>query len=921
MARDGIKDIEVVAATTKLDTATKGAFVRNLYIQDNAWTTRPGFGQMAQFDTTLSLVDPTTKAQGLRTHLGSKAMYTDFDHVQILSCFLDRAFTGEELSTGIWTTLLSVHIYDVTTNEHHEEVLFRHTAENNPAVSPMPNWRGVYETASDLDLQSWVAASDSAMFFTEFNDHLFFGSPRVGLWVYNPADFSGQRRKQVNSSRQSTWSLPYSESSLIVRLNPVPGNFEGRFDYVTSAEFPMAPSAVAAVAGRLVYSQGRDVFFSDQGLPGSILADNIITITSEANITALQSVGDALLIFTEHETFHYQLSVGDTVSLGRLTRISPDVGCLSASSICTVGEAAFWVDVNGCYTNNGGLQSQRVSDNVGPFFESHFTDPLSQYLTAQGTTNLEDEQPRLTYRLSPTRVSCVYDPVLQHVLVAVPDLNLLLLWNVPTQAWSICPVESCASGSVASPTPGVVGRQSNLPNPWVVVANQRVFLLAGPEDFSLVDEITGEAVNSITGSYIVTEWGRGGGLDRSVDALEDNREFTGFYTKTVQALSQGEFFVDEPIRLPDDYQFPGGIPGSASYPNGVVASDVWLVPVQLRPNSTVAYPAFMTLRLTFDNTKWAPVTRSALDPVIEVILPPERGGSNEGWGLGALGPVAAVAECQVYTAGVADPVGNEIRLSWDTGVATARKAYSYAAMNAPEDHVSTLLYVPMKLLNPATDSLGSFGFTVTVATVNASPMDVFIFDKAVVGTSVMHHDDDVAQPVDYAFKSAQVGVEEDTRLMYRGCFIRVRTQGQADDPIFPDNPWKTLNIVVGSDWNSWTSQVVTFQGGGAEEAALKFVLDKLPIRSRVKNVAADRVSPRTFANSDNVWGDSTNSQAGNFLIDEVEVDTLAVSDAVKGQTFDIMVFGMIRSRAESLTLDSIKVSLRNVIGGRRREGR
>ena len=921
MAREGITDVEVVAASTKLDTPSKGAFVRNLYIQDNSWTTRPGFGQLAQFDTTLGLPDPATNPQGLRTHLGSKAIYTDFGHVQILSCLLDRAFTGNELSVGLWTTLLSVHVYDVTTNEHHEEVLFRHTAENNPAVSPMPNWRGVYETASDQDLQSWVAASGAAMFFTEFNDHMFFGSPRIGLWVYTPADFSGQRRKQVDSTRQSTWSLPYSESSLIVRLSPVPGNFEGRFDYVTAAEFPNAPTAIAAVAGRLAYAQDRDVYFSDIGLPGSVLATNIISITSEATITAMQPVGDALLIFTEHETFHYQLSVGDVVSQGRLTRISPDVGCLSPSSICTMGEAAFWVDVNGCYMNNGGLQSQRLSDNVGPFFESHITDPLSQYLTAQGTTNLEDEQPRLTYRLSPTRVSCVYDPVLQHVLVAVPDLNLLLLWHAPTQAWSICPVESCASGSVASPTPGVVGRQSNLPNPWVVVANQRVFLISGAEDFELVDEIAGEPVNSTTGSYIITEWGRGGGLDRSVDALEDNRTFTGAYTKTTQALSQGEFFADEPIQLPDGYQFPGGIPGSAAYPNGAVASNVWLVPIQLRPNSVTAYPGFMTLRLTFDSTKWAPVTRSALDPIIEVLLPPERGGSNEGWGLGALGPVAAVAECQVYLAGVPDPAGNEIRLSWDTGVATARKAYSYAAMNTPQDHVSTLLYVPMQLLNPATDSLGSFGFTVTAATVDVSPMDVFLFDKASVGTSIMHHDDDVAQPVDYAFKSGQVGIEDATRLLYRGSFIRVRTQGQASAPIFPDNPWKTLNIVVGSDWNSWSSQVVTYQGGGAEEAALQYVLDKLPIRSRVKNVAADQVSPRTFANSDNVWGDATNSQAGNFLIDEVEVDTLAVSDAIKGEYFDIMVFGMIRSRAESLTLDSIKVSLRNVIGGRRRIGR
>jgi hypothetical protein len=99
------------------------------------------------------------------------------------------------------------------------------------------------------------------------------------------------------------------------------------------------------------------------------------------------------------------------------------------------------------------------------------------------------------------------------------------------------------------------------------------------------------------------------------------------------------------------------------------------------------------------------------------------------------------------------------------------------------------------------------------------------------------------------------------------------------------------------------------------------VLNVEPIRTRQLNTVTDVGATRTFGNPLLLWGEVLNPGDGNYLIDEVEVDTMAISDAIKGEYVDVMVFGMIRSSAEALTLSSIKASLRAVIGGRRRVGR
>ena len=930
MPRRGVTEVELIKSGTKMDSPTKGAFARNLYIEDNAWTVRPGFGQLAQWDTTQSLKDSANAAQGLKKHLGSKAIKTDFGHLQIVSVFTVRSFTGNEVEQGVWGDFISVQIHDVTSGRHWEEILFRHTAENNPDVRPMPYWRGTLETSREEDYQAWLYGNEEPVFFTEFSDHLFFGSRRLGLWAYTPADFDKNRHKQVDSASESEWVSPYSESSLLVRIHPVAGEFTRNFEYLSSADWPNTPHDVAVVDGRLAIATGRDVYFSDPGAPASIITENQITIPSEQEITAIQEVGDALLIFTPDETWHYVLNTGTLVSEGRRTRINPNVGCLSPTSITRVDEGVFWVDKNGAYANNGNLSISRLSDDLEPFFLRHITDPLSSFLVNNGITNLANDQPRLTYQLIPDFVSCAYDPVSRYVLTAIPEMNLVLAYHPPKNSWALWPLESSASGTVATPTPTVVGRQEQLPNPWLVAADQRVFMVTGVESHTLADDAIDGAArtdlneDSLTRSYVITEWGRGGGIDRSVDILEDNREFVGSYVKYNQAANEGDLYLGEPIKLPDNYVFPGGIPSSASYGTGRVRSNVWLFPLYLRPTLQTDYPTAIQFRFKYDNTHWRAVTRSAALPTIEVILPAERQGSAEGWGLGNLGAVNGTAECQVWDSGVpaTSPTGDEIRLLWDAATATARLAWSYGAMNCSRNRKNPLLYIPFELLDPDNDSLSSLGFSLVQAQADAGAglinLDVFVWEQAYAADK--HDNDDVAQPVDYAYKSDQVGLDSGDNLFYRGSEIRVKTQGEATSPIFPDHPWGTFNVATGADWNSWTSQVVSHNGEDVNIPAISNVLDKSPIRSRIRDTANDENKKRSF-NNFATWSDKTSTSTGNYLIDEVEVDSLQISDSVKGEYIDVMVFGMIRSRGEGIALDSIRAQLLPTKGSTRRRGR
>jgi len=169
----------------------------------------------------------------------------------------------------------------------------------------------------------------------------------------------------------------------------------------------------------------------------------------------------------------------------------------------------------------------------------------------------------------------------------------------------------------------------------------------------------------------------------------------------------------------------------------------------------------------------------------------------------------------------------------------------------------------------------------------------------------LHADDDVAQPVDWAYKSLQIGIDSSSQVKSRGLFTRMISHGSAAAPQSPNWLWGVFNTLLGADWKGWSSQVIDFSSG------LVKVDDKFTLRTRYKDPATSLIKSRIF-NDAPVYGE--------FLIDDEEHDMISTSDAVRGAYLTYMMFGFIRDRAESVVLASSKAVIRKG-GSRRRTGR
>ena len=188
----------------------------------------------------------------------------------------------------------------------------------------------------------------------------------------------------------------------------------------------------------------------------------------------------------------------------------------------------------------------------------------------------------------------------------------------------------------------------------------------------------------------------------------------------------------------------------------------------------------------------------------------------------------------------------------------------------------------------------------------------------------------MAQPVDWIYKTPQVNMDEPDKPAYPGA-VKLRnlwtslvSHGKATTPV-PSVPagwlWGQFNTITSSDWKEWASQIVDF--GSFENVDQT----KVPLRARLRNSLGDmaklvwngaHVGPP--AGPDPVWGESGTPGTGNVLVADEAVDTIAVSDAVKGESVSAMLFGHMMNRAESLVLRTVTVGLR-LAGTRRRRGR
>ena len=894
-----------------------GPYVQNVYRRADAWLVRQGFGQVAQWDTTFAFGSITEPK-----HLGSAVMRTDFGHEQIVTVISATIFTGglyqggDARKVGQYVRTYIASIYDVTTDRTWEELLHPRTSDLNERNDKRA---ALYETDVDNDVQRYLQADDRGFFFVELSDVMYFGSPRAGLWAYIPSTFDGwePRTQQVNSVDATDWRFKgYGESASIVRVSASPGLFPDAFAYLTDTEFPR-PRAAAAIFGRLAIADRRTVYFSDIRRPSSIIADNFLTIPSENDIEAVSEINGVLVISTTSETFVYAPPPGgQVVTGGRLTKVSEDVGAVGPTAAINGGGALWWADRNGIFATTTGVDMRRVSEGFEVLFAEYITNPLTQFYAASGFSNLTDTQPRIEHRFDPERLTMTWDHVRAQLIVTMPTQALSLVFK--DGAWSVWNYESVIGpGNLAA-----VETQTNLPGAWLIMGQDDLYMVSVFDTPTLTDDTKISGTGASSGevfsvpSYAVMRYGHGGGMDRSIEStVEDRRRFAGkwySFDATMSAqVGRNTVYIGEPIPVPVGYEYPTN--------TAAATADHFLLPIEVVPVDTTNGPIDIAIIFDFDSTHWSPIMRSTTTPEIDFILPPERLESSPGYAPGA--PVGGTAEVQLYNkaTGAASVTGNQVRIRWDGGQAGYAGSPYAPQMNLTPDQRNRLIWIPFRYTGAAADDvlqMGILGITadLTYAADPADPVECeLIAWQQALHVAERHTADDVAQAVDWLIKTDQVGLKEGQQVKARTAYLKVRGQGEATT----QNPGVAvhglLNALFGSDFKGWASQIVDY-GGDLERAA------KVPaLRSRLKNSAGAMVQ-LTFNSASTTYGNTAAAATGNVLIADRALDTVAISESVKGEHVAVMIFGHIRNRAEALEVGDFRLSLVPA-GGRRRRGR
>jgi len=937
-------EIELLTGGLSADSPLKGRYLQNFWRRKQADEVRPGLGQQGQFDTTQAYppsgMFADTSTYGYQEVLGCFAIETDFGHVQVLTLLSCTSFSGSCAPRGVWQTVYALNIWDATTGRRFEEVLHRHTGELDLESNPLINWRACFETNADSDFANWpiaqgpadvnappdVSASHGA-FFCEYQDAVFFGSPSLGLWAYQPADFIGAIPQTVDAIRSTDFASVRGESSRVFRVPVTVGLFRDAYAYLDTAGFP-SPVDAAQISGRLAIAGKQEVFFTDAGRPGSIIGINILPVPCQGKIVAIGEVSANLLIFTDaNETFLFQPGTGALLADGNLQKISDSIGCLGPQCKIKAHDELVWADAYGIWASQGQFQIEELSKDFRAFFLEGMSNPLTAYYQNSGKSTLSAVQPKSFYDFNDkSGVNVAYDTPNRMLVVSIPSQGIALTRQ--DAQWSVWNLES-----VCQSTNSQVGVQQNLRNLHFATALGRLFAVGGVESYTPNDKTQRGGAplphNDKTRSLFIVELAHGGALDRSVDVAEDNRQFAGWYEQVGDPTVTTTFVIDHPQLLPDGYAY---LPLTADF-TITSAVPTYLFPVLLRPADGYS-PDLIQLIFEFDNTQWQPVL-SGVTTQVDFTLPPERISSSDGWGWGA--PTVGFAEVQVYDSGTGLPTigGNQIVCNFD-GTFGVPWAFQ-PTMNLSPRCLNPLMFLPFRRKPSAVvakDTAMSLGINpaTLVATIKVGgsplvPAAVWVWHEPSVLNR--HGADDIAQPVDWCHKSAQINAQmvphnqfnppkDGDQVKARGMYLRVVSHGKGGSGIFAAWPWGLLNAAIGSDWKDWTSQILDYTGDVSQAA-------KTPgLRARFKDLAgAAAISGRIFNNpsaNPPKFSAIANTAQGNFLVDDEQMDTQAISDSVKGELVSYTLFGHIRDKAEKLVLQSAKAVVEN-IGGRRRRGR
>jgi hypothetical protein len=856
-------------------------------------------------------------------------------------------------------------------------MLHEYPSINEPLQTYMPE-------TSVVNHQSWIRATvtSSPFYFSEVADELFFGNRDTGLLAYLPSVFRGfrkgkkviQRRgreRQVNTVNEHDWSDPYGESSMVVNAVASDGPFSTGLTYMNKTEFP-TPAGATTFLGRLAMFVGNVVFFSDIGYPASVISENQVIVPAERPITAIAENLGNLIIFTEDEVWYYQPSQGVIVSTGRLIRIDHNRGCINANSVVKADGGLVWMDRRGCHLMRA-LSISTISDAISPFFTDHMTNPLTNFFTKNGNYPAEVPQDQQLTRMSfdPSDMSATYCTHLKCILWAIPANDMLLYFR--EGMWAVWTLQTMANTDLD------VHVQRNIRSPWVGSTSTELFMVGSyheDEDGQTATNQTLDPGSSRVSTddthsrpYYVMRYERGGSVDRSVELGEDYRSVVGRWRRgywplvgpIVPAESDHFLYIGKPIPLP----YLQALRSSGEY---VGREDTYMVPIDIVCGSTFYNQATSTLtfadfhddtgwdigynkieiRIWFDKVHWTPLTTGGGGPAntnISFALAPAHLASFKTTGLGG---TSTWKVTRTTSGGVASESGDFISIVFDSsqGAAVAGSWSHWPFLNTTPFSLDRLLYIPFGPTQSAVDSSYTvgMGFEVLYSYVYPGIADeayentvdwlnqiIYIWDESKLGT-IESEDNNVAQPIDWAYRTQNISVEGDVQIKGRGINIVGVSHGMADTTLRLVDTWPygLLNCISGSDLKEWSSQVIdvvpsTDAANTTENtAAVLLSANKTSIRTRFKISATATLAPDTYTHDGILgprWG-STGEVGTNYiqLVDDEEVSLLNISDGIRGESIAYMLWGHLQNKAEKLVIESAKVVIR-VLGGRRRTGR
>ena len=923
------KEVELLAGGTDVFEYNEGSFVQNMISKRNSWTVRSGFGQRAQYDTTFGARftdgNPSDTEQGFLTHLGSEL----FEHgkfKQIVSVFSTRVTPQDNSDRSQTVTMYTVQIYDINTQERWEEATYTDTSHAEKSVLPLAKRHGVYETNRDTNRQAWSFAIESPFFFVKFEGRLYFGSKYAGLFVYSPTSFRKSRIKSVNTTFDADHTEQfYSESSVVRRFYLTTGADENLLDYFESHEIG-GPVGVAALKNRLAMADNRFIYISDFTIASAFRSINAVKIPGGSEIKAIAAHLGALLIWTEDEMWRFTIPETQSVVGGTLTKVSSSVGCVGQMAVKRIEDSIIWVDKSGVYTTSNGLSIKEISGPIRPFFDSFITNPLTSYYTQSGDTNLNNEQPTTVMKYKDDFIHIAHSIKQRAFYVGFPMQGMGLCYS--GGQWAIWTFESVVKVDSGGAAESEVGTTKNIMAPWLVASEEKFYCVGGVEYQAFGDSgkfwqnSSGSFVFANNGvgdnSYYILEQGRGGAIDRSVDN-EDYRTIRGEFIREEPALGVSwalGWVFEKWERMASGYKLPSN---SGTFASVISATDeAYWIPVSIWGGTSSTLQT-ISVSFYFDSNFWEPIFKDATSAVLDFIVPNER--ITAAPGFQKTTPVAGAAEVQCYVAGgAASRSGQEIKIYW-------RSAAGGGPAGTPDiitnGYARTpLILLPFKRKSSTQTASGVSGLQITKGSVFSTSDGLIAWEQWSASTNSRIKENEKAQPVDWAYKSAQIGLDDDLTYKARGLFIRVESTGSGNTAnfLFPNWLYGQLNTLLSSDMKGWSSQVIDYTGDTniSGDEAIKAIQNKTTIRTRVKSGTS--LVQKVFGDAGVKYGDPAIPFFSSLLIDDQEMNTMATSDNVRGQSFSYMLFGHMQDKAHGIVLDSIKAVFR-LLGSRHRYGR